>query len=668
MPPEGTARSRPTVVGGHPRPAGDAGVDRVPTVLSVDVVRTGSLPVHRDGVLALQRLAGNAAVRSLVGPSRAATGTQGIPLQRAETATEPGGDTITPPVGGINKTGFIDNSDGSEIRTGPAESGGRTVRDKPLPAATKVFVSGTHPDTAGWWYVTATLGNELIRGYVQDFRVTTELPEPTAKLYEIQSGDTAELLAAREFGGAVRPGHDLRYYENVLLFVNQQQGRPGITGTAQDPDVLGGGSNNIQLVAGQRIWLVSPAYATALESVVGGGSLTAGAVAAAGRVFSHVDDIMRSITDSPRYLAEVGGEYAQAISEHLPEIIGIMAAFVAAEALSAFLAATPSGVGQIAAVVIQFGLAAFGAIGLVTAGADALVHAADWLTLAWTASGDEKKIADASREFLRMCVSIAMAALAFLGVKSNMSRALKIADNLVPPPGPAMALAGGGELTGAGSTSGVALGPPSTTGPLGTSGALMAAARRDGDVPSTPTPESVQALANDATNAMRRAERLPAGSAREEAITSAQEISRQLSQLQKEVQTARGPADLEELGQWEADMRARLRDLETRLPEAEPALAGTSIQPFSEDEAFIQLKKRRIWTDDIEGPLPNRNWSARFGEEMPSNTEHEIKIKLYVTGTRPGYQPVTIEISVIYDRLAGTFEDMHESSGRSPRQ
>jgi len=173
---------------------------------------------------------------------------------------------VTPPKGGIDKPGFIDNSDGANIRTGPAESGGQKVRDQPLPPATRVFVSGTHPDAPTWWYVTAYIDGTMVRGYVQDVRVTTELPEPTAKLHQIIGGDTAERLAAKEYGGAVRDGHDLRYYENVLLYVNQQQGRAGITGSYQDPGILGGGSNNVQLVAGHRIWLVSPAYAKALEA------------------------------------------------------------------------------------------------------------------------------------------------------------------------------------------------------------------------------------------------------------------------------------------------------------------------------------------------------------------------------------------------------------------
>jgi hypothetical protein len=91
-------------------------------------------------------------------------------------ATSGGGPAVTPPKGGINKAGFIDNNDGANIRTGSAESGGQKVREQPLPPAMRVFVSGTHPDAPQWWYVTAYLDGEMVRGYVQDFRVTTSFP------------------------------------------------------------------------------------------------------------------------------------------------------------------------------------------------------------------------------------------------------------------------------------------------------------------------------------------------------------------------------------------------------------------------------------------------------------------------------------------------------------
>lgn len=422
-------------------------------------------------------------------------------LTREPTTTPPTPtDVVDSPVPGINKVGFIDNDDGSNIRTGPSESGGQKVRGEPLPPATRVFVGGTHPDTSDWWYVTVQIGQGFLRGYVQGLRVTTDLPEPTAKLYQVKSGDTAEGLAAQAFSTAIRDGHDLRYYENILLFVNKLYGRAGVEGSYQDPGLLGGGANNVRLVAGHRIWLVSPAYARALEDVVPGGSLTGGAWAKVKRFAGHIDDIIMSAVQSPKYFGEVAGEYAQAISEHIVEIVGIIAAFVAAEALSAFLAATPTGVGQLAAIVIQLGLAAFGAVGLISAGIEAVKHASEWLTLAWTASGNDKKLAAASKEFLKMLLSIAMAALAYVGIKGNMAGAAKIAISLPPPP-TALAFAGvGGMKVGAGwAAKPVALPVPGPAGPFGTASMMTKVNKETAgtkEAPKTDEPKTPEPRAN----------------------------------------------------------------------------------------------------------------------------------------------------------------------------
>ncbi len=370
---------------------------------------------------------------------------------------------IDPPVPGASTPGFIDNDDGANIRNRPAElPGSDKLTAAPLAPATRVFVSGHHPDTAEWSYVSALLpGIGMLRGYVQRFRIATDLPEPTAKLYQIRPNDTAEQLAVQEYGSAVRDGHDLRYYENVLLFVNRSHGRAGVHGAYQDPGLFGGGGNNVQLEAGRRIWLVSPSYAAALEAVVPDGSLTNGAYAKVKRFMGHLEDILASVTRSPGYLDEVAGEYAQAIRDHALEIVGMVSAILAAEVFSGLLAAAPTGVSQIIAAVIQLGLAAFGAAGMISAGIGALRHAQQWLTLAWTAKGDDAKIAAASREFVRMLVEIAMAALAYLGVKGNLGKASTLFNNTAPPMAPAFAMAGGPRLPGSGATAAVALGPPS---------------------------------------------------------------------------------------------------------------------------------------------------------------------------------------------------------------
>lgn len=295
------------------------------------------------------------------------------------------------------------------------------------------------PNRPSGLYVNAYFSDRIVRGYVQKFRITTDLSEPGAKLYQLKKGDTVEKLARREFASGVRDGHDLRYYENILLYVNRQAGRNGINGTFQNPNLFGGGSNNIQLITGKRIWLVSPDLAKQLESIVPSGSLTGGAVAKAERIYGHIKDIVQSVTDSPQYFLEVAGEYAEVIYEHLPEIITTVAGFILAESISAALAASPTGVGQLAALLIQLVLALLGVQALVESLGQAVDDATKWLKLAWAAEGNPRQLGEASKEFLRMLVSIAIAALSVLGIKGNLGKSLKIANTIkIEPLDPGM--------------------------------------------------------------------------------------------------------------------------------------------------------------------------------------------------------------------------------------
>jgi hypothetical protein len=332
--------------------------------------------------------------------------------------------------------GFIDHKDGANIRTLPAEQpGSQCLTTRPLPPGTRVFVTGTHPQSPEWLHVTAFTQGTMLHGYVQGFRITTALPEPAATLYYVQPGDKLEPLAARIYHQAIEPGRDLRFYENVVHFVNQQAGRTGVRRVQGD----------VQLVAGSRIWLVSVGFANTLQGIVPSGSITGGLVAKAREVGRHIEDIITSVEMSPQFFDKIAGVYADAIKENWQKIVGIVAMFILAEAASTLLAASPTGVGQLAAAVIQLGLAAFGVQGMVEAGAVALTHAKAWITQAWQANGNVLKLQAASESFLHMVVNIAMAALSLLGAKTNMGRGLKIAEGLKfgPPRLAMMQIAGG---------------------------------------------------------------------------------------------------------------------------------------------------------------------------------------------------------------------------------
>ncbi|ADO74318.1 hypothetical protein [Stigmatella aurantiaca] len=182
--------------------------------------------------------------------------------------------------------GFIDHREGANIRTLPAELTGSTcLTQTPLPPGTRVTVIRLHPQKPEWSYVATVAGQQLLRGYVQGLRITTQLPEPSATLYHIRPGDTLEPIAARIYRKAIEPGRDLRFYENVILYVNQQRNRTGVRRVEGD----------IHLVTGENIWLVSVAFANQLQKIVPSGSITGGAIALAKKVIQHLDDILTSV-------------------------------------------------------------------------------------------------------------------------------------------------------------------------------------------------------------------------------------------------------------------------------------------------------------------------------------------------------------------------------------
>ncbi|RKG67793.1 hypothetical protein D7V80_14940 [Corallococcus sp. CA054B] len=317
--------------------------------------------------------------------------------------------------------GFIDHRDGANIRTLPAEAkGSECLTRQPLPPGARVSVIRDRAQTSGWSYVATRVEGYLLKGYVQGLRITTQLPEPAATLYAIRPGDCLERIAAHIYRQGIAPGKDLRFYENVIHHVNAQCGRKGVRRDGGD----------VKLMAGERIWLVSLAFADQLQGLVPSGSITGGALARARKAARHLEDVIASVEEAPKHFRAVAGQYRDAILEHLPEIIGIVLAFIGAEFLSTLLAASPTGVGQLAAAIIQLALAVFGVQGLVEATGEALTHAKQWLVQAWQAHGNPEKIAEASKSFLRMLISIAMAALAFMGAKSNLQRGLKLAESV----------------------------------------------------------------------------------------------------------------------------------------------------------------------------------------------------------------------------------------------
>lgn len=149
------------------------------------------------------------------------------------------------------------------------------LRDRPLPGSgsnvlrTLLFNTSLFVDTEtsdGWYHVTLSTGEF---GYVVKTHVNVAVPEPTAKLHEIASGETAIGIAERYYGSHVEWGEDLRFYVNVLAFVNGGSGKRGIY--KQNPNDSWKATKARE---GYLIWIPGVIFAKSLKGQVKSGSIS----------------------------------------------------------------------------------------------------------------------------------------------------------------------------------------------------------------------------------------------------------------------------------------------------------------------------------------------------------------------------------------------------------
>jgi len=121
--------------------------------------------------------------------------------------------------------------DASDSKGTSSQVFGEDGRVQQLITNTEVFSVGVHPRRPDLIYIHGS----GLRGYVNQYSFNFDLPVGDAKLHSVQSGETVRDLAIKMFGSSVKEGIDLRFYENVLLYVNcrhpahNTQG-PGIDG------------------------------------------------------------------------------------------------------------------------------------------------------------------------------------------------------------------------------------------------------------------------------------------------------------------------------------------------------------------------------------------------------------------------------------------------------
>lgn len=161
----------------------------------------------------------------------------------------------------IRSTGIVSDSEGVNLRDVPSTGDESTVIRR-LPFNTRLFVDRAHND---WYQVTLDTGEF---GYAAAAYVKTNLPEPEATLHEIQQGESAIGIAEQYYKPhAQQWGQDLRFYVNVLEYVNRGEGPRGIYREGDDWE-------DTKTRAGYLIWIPSVSFAKRLRGTVSSGSIT----------------------------------------------------------------------------------------------------------------------------------------------------------------------------------------------------------------------------------------------------------------------------------------------------------------------------------------------------------------------------------------------------------
>jgi hypothetical protein len=239
-----------------------------------------------SSLLALQAQAGNAAVVQLI-VQRQGSGGTAVAEPAPTTAGPPPTSVAAPPTEGksVEQLGVIDND--------TVGGGGLNLRASPEGAILTRLAHNDHVMVKrelpnDWVYVVATDGKAKgTAGYASRVYINTELPpdpsspDPGATLHRIESGERAHDFVRRHYGASnIDTGQDQRFFTNVLQYVNEKSGRGRFF--VKKIKMRGGGGGiggsigfpyeDIELVAGGKIWVPSLEYALALKGTVSAGS------------------------------------------------------------------------------------------------------------------------------------------------------------------------------------------------------------------------------------------------------------------------------------------------------------------------------------------------------------------------------------------------------------
>ncbi len=236
----------------------------------------------------------------------------------------------------VNRVGVV-NSPYVNLRTDRSTDSAILKR---LPFNTRVQVIHEYP---GDWYSISSENGDM--GFVARSYISTDLPEPTARLHQVEGGERGYAInIARQHYGAEQNigwGQDLRFYVNVLAHVN------GIT----VPDTADGW-RTVGFTAGAAIWIPGVQFARGLHGLIHSGSRSYEAADAIGiadplaQLDRKIRDFQIAIARSQHYmLASMSAHAMEALGEALTGLIdmillsvGLLAVTTALGALAGSLA------------------------------------------------------------------------------------------------------------------------------------------------------------------------------------------------------------------------------------------------------------------------------------------------------------------------------------------
>lgn len=340
----------------------------------------------------------------------------------------------------VNKVGLVawDGKPPLKLRAKPSTEAA-VLAELPLNTLLQVI---DHPAGDASWYHVSTQGSKTAAaktGYVAAGYVKTNMPEPSARLYRVQPGDTAIGVAQKYYyTEAGKWGMDLRFYVNVLAYVNKMQVPNDTAGWKQ-----------MKLTAGNFIWIPGKGFAKGLKGKVNSGSRSynvADKLGIAGYIegiVQKMEDFKNAVGYSGQYLgAAVKKRFSEAIMNSLQALLDMLlisaGVLAVTTALGAAIGALFGGVGAAPGAAIGFDIGMLllewmGLAFLIKWIADAVMKIGGmfvkFLKTVWNADGNldklkkgGKEFAEAIAELLGTLLEAAVMWVASMGIKAGMNK------------------------------------------------------------------------------------------------------------------------------------------------------------------------------------------------------------------------------------------------------